>query len=56
MYKEEENYFKQARKCRHIAEKNFSQDIACNNINQIIDSALKGNYEVNSIADGQIND
>ena len=56
MHKEKSNYLNQAQKCRHIAEKNFSQHIACNNINKIVDSALKGNFEISSIASGQIND
>ena len=52
--RDDDKYILKAKKCRIIAEKNFSREIACNKFNKIINRTLANNFEIKDIADGNI--
>ena len=52
--RDEDKYIIKAKKCRIIADKNFSKEIACKKFNKVVNRTLANNFEIKDIADGNI--
>lgn len=52
--RDEDKYILKAKKCRIIADKNFSKEIACKKFNKVVSRTLANNFEIKDIADGNI--